>query len=323
MNEEILLKYLQKECSEDELKNLSSWLAESDENRQELFRLEVLYNSGKLKRYSDEKFIQKEKLRFYEHAKKYKQERKQRLTIKRTLQYAAVAVLVLFISVGAYYFNTSYSMQTVAAGQDKVEQLVLPDGTKIWLNKSAVLKYPKKFKGKTRKVLLDGEAYFEVAKNAEQPFIVETELMEVTVLGTMFNLHSPKGANISYITLIEGEVQVKGNDNEGMVILSPGQRAEINRTSRKFYVKETTNASIDAIWHNGLIPFNKATIAEIAKALEEIYKVKVHVDPNVNGTTYSGTLKSQDSISKVLRSLKNSIPIKYEMREDEVYISNK
>lgn len=319
MDEKKLLKYLQNECDELEAARLLEWLSESEENRRELFRLEVAWQLGQLKRYSDKDFVREQKEKLQERIAAAELPRRTFFPL-RMLRYVAACVVFALLAGGAYFFYTSQAMEVLTAGQE-VEQIVLPDGTKVWLNKNSLLKYPKHFGTSKRFASVEGEAYFEVTKNADKPFVVETEAMKITVLGTVFNLNSFTEANTASVTLLEGEVKVEAKADEGLVVLSPGQRAELDKLSGKLYVKSRSQAALDAAWHNKLIPFEQATVEEIAKALEEIYGVKVRIAPDIDKTTYSGTLKNQGSIEKALRSLKNSIPIKYELKSGEVYIS--
>lgn len=316
IDSEILERYLNGQSTEADLITINRWLAESEENRQELFTMEAIYKSSRLNDYSKSSFIDAEKEKFKSRIEEEIETRK--LNVKYWLRYAAAAVVLIALSFGVFKYVSNTSMEVLVANQGKVENVTLSDGTKIWLNKSAKLKYPKKFKGKTRTVELYGEGYFEVAKNAKQPFVVETPDLEITVLGTTFNVSEL--SDVSSVTLIEGEVRVKGLAEEGLIVLSPGQKAELNKTKKSLYVKELSNASVDIVWHNGLIPFDKATIHEIGETLEHLYGVKVHIAPNMPNRTYSGVLKNQDNIATVLRLLKSSTQINYRIEGDNVYI---
>lgn len=115
-------------------------------------------------------------------------------------------------------------MITASSTDGKVKEIVLPDGSKVWLNQSATLRYPREFSNTERDVFLDGEAYFEVTKNRQCPFIVKSEAMRIKVLGTTFNFKCDKSHKLAEATLIEGEIEVKGNNEEGMIILSPDKK---------------------------------------------------------------------------------------------------
>lgn len=321
--EEILIKYLQNNCSEEELEKLNKWLSERSENRREFFSSVALLKSGHLKRYSNPAFIEEEKVKLQERICKEEASTRRKINLKRFLQYAAVAVITAGIAIGIYRFLILDSMQILTTSQEEFKQTVLFDGSKIWLNKSAKLKYPKKFGKKHRTVYFEGEGYFEVTKDVKRPFIVKTQSMEIVVLGTKFNLNCAKDRNVSIITLLEGEVKVKGNNGEGMIVLAPGQKAELNLLTHKLQVRELENVLLETVWHDGLIPFHQASIKDIGKILEQLYHVKVHVDPGTSKATYSGVLKNQDSINTILHLLKYSIPVEYEIKENEVYIRNK
>ena len=123
--------------------------------------------------------------------------------------------------------------------------------------------------------------------------------------------------------MIEGEIEVRGNHDEGMIILSPGQKAELNKTTRRLVVKQV-DAKLDAVWHNDLIPFEQADIFVITRTLERFYDVKIILSPDIKSDkTYSGVLKKKDNIESVLQSLDNSIPINYKIVGDNIFISSR
>ena len=146
--------------------------------------------------------------------------------------------------------------------------------------------------------------------------------MRVRVLGTTFNFKSDKRCRIAEATLIEGEIEVKGNKEEGQIILAPGQRAELNKNNGRLTVKQV-DAKLDAVWHDNLIPFQKADIFTITKALERFYDVKIILSPDIRSDkTYSGVLKKKSTIESVLKSLQNSIPIEYKIVGNNIFISS-
>ena len=243
------------------------------------------------------------------------------------MRYAAIIVLALMIGTGGGYLyyqaDPTRNMITASSTDGKVKEVMLPDGTKVWLNQSATLRYPKEFSESERDVYLDGEAYFEVTKNRRCPFVVESEAMRIKVLGTTFNFKCDKSHKLAEATLIEGEIEVRGNHDEGMIILSPGQKAELNKTTRRLVVKQV-DAKLDAVWHNDLIPFEQADIFVITRTLERFYDVKIILSPDIKSDkTYSGVLKKKDNIESVLQSLDNSIPINYKIVGDNIFISSR
>lgn len=327
LSEDIINKYLTEQCSEEELIEVNAWMKESEENARRLFRLEAVYHLGKFNPYADERRMARAEKQLCKKLNEEKEKQKKTEQRHRWMRYAAAIVAILVIGGGAGYWidrNEADREMMIAAGNEgSVKEVVLPDGTKVWLNHRATLKYPREFSEEERKVYLEGEAYFEVTKNRRKPFIVASDAMRVRVLGTRFNLKCDKRCRIAEATLIEGEIEVKGNKEEGQIILAPGQRAELNRNNGRMTVKQV-DAGMDAVWHDNLIPFMKADIFTITKALERFYEVRIILSPDIRADkTYSGVLKLKSSIESVLKSLQNSIPINYKIVGSNIFISPK
>lgn len=323
LSEEIIDNFLMGKCTEEELRQVNTWISQSEENAHKLFRMEEIYHLGRENYVSDKKKIEQTEKKLYKILSKEKQNKL--LRIRTLMKYAAAIIIVLIIGTGANYWiqnskiNNSIIVET--ASNDNVKEVTLPDGSKVWLNQSTILKYPREFAKTERNVFLEGEAYFEVTKNHAKPFIVQSEAMRVKVLGTTFNFKCNKSGKSAEATLIEGEIEIKGNHEEGMIVLSPGQKAELSRTNKRLTVKQV-DARLDAVWYNNLIPFEKADIYSIAQTLERFYNVKIILAPNIKiDNTYSGVLKRKDSIESVLKSLKNSIPIEYKIVGSSIFIS--
>ncbi len=325
LSEEIINKYLTGQCSEEELVEVNTWMKESEENARQLFRMEEIYHLGKFDQYANEQRILRAEKQLYKKLDEEKSKQKIALNMQRWMKYAAMIAVILVIGGGAGYWlyqnGNNQQMMVAVANEGIVKEVILPDGTKVWLNNSATLKYPREFSEKERNVYLDGEAYFEVTKNRHKPFTVQSDAMRVRVLGTTFNFKSDKNCRIAEATLIEGEIEVKGNKEEGQIILAPGQRAELNKNNGRLTVKQV-NAKLDAVWHDNLIPFQQADIFTISKALERFYDVKIILSPDIQADkTYSGVLKRKSNIESVLKSLQNSIPIDYKIVGNNIFIS--
>ena len=326
LSEEIIDKYLTGKCSQEELIEVNAWMNESEENACQLFRMEEVFHLGKFDTYADEQRMANAEKRLYRKLEQEKKKKDKVLYMHRWMKYAAVIAIIFSISGGIgywfYHNGTDQQMMVAVANEGIVKEVVLPDGTKVWLNNAATLKYPREFSEKERNVYLDGEAYFEVTKNRHKPFTVESDAMRVRVLGTTFNFKCDKRCRIAEATLIEGEIEVKGNKDEGQIVLAPGQRAELNRNSGRLTVKQV-DAKLDAVWRDNLIPFNKANIFAITKALERFYDVKIILSPDIRSDkTYSGVLKKKATIESVLKSLQNSIPIEYKIVGNNIFISS-
>ena len=320
-------KYLTGQCSEEEIIEVNAWMKESEENARQLFRMEEIYHLGKFDRYADEQRIAHAEKLLYKKLDEAKGKQAKLLRMHRWMRYAAVIAVILLMGGGAgywfYHNGADQQLMVAVANEGIVKEVVLPDGTRVWLNNLATLKYPREFSEKERNVYLEGEAYFEVTKNRHKPFTVQSDAMRVRVLGTTFNFKSDKSCRVAEATLIEGEIEVKGNKEEGQIILAPGQRAELNKKSGRLTVKQV-DAKLDAVWHDNLIPFQKADIFTITKALERFYDVKIILSPDIRADkTYSGVLRRKSTIDSVPTSLQNSIPIDYKIVGSNIFISPK
>ncbi|WP_279086821.1 FecR domain-containing protein [Bacteroides acidifaciens] len=327
LSEDIINKYLTGQCSEEELVEVNAWMKESEENARQLFRMEEIYHLGKFNQYADRKQMARAEKQLYKKLDEEKRKQNKILRMHRWMKYAAMIAVILVIGGGSGYWlyqnGNNQHMMVAVANEGIVKEIILPDGTKVWLNNSATLKYPREFSEKARNVYLDGEAYFEVTKNRHKPFTVQSDAMRVRVLGTTFNFKCDKNYQIAEVTLIEGEIEVKGNKEEGQIILAPGQRAELNKNNGRLTVKQV-DAKMDAVWHDNLIPFQKADIFTISKALERFYDIKIILSPDMRADkTYSGVLKKKSTIESVLKSLQNSISIDYKIVGNNIFISPK
>ena len=322
LNEDIIIRYLENRCSEEDFVLINEWMKESDENAGELFRMEEIYQLGKFP-FEEENLVVRAERRL---GRRLENQKKQEVfKLRSVLRYAAAIVGVMVLAAGlAYWFrNKAEELVVASAAHGQVREMLLPDGTKVWLNQSSVLKYPRAFEGKERHVYLDGEAYFEVARNHEKPFMVKSPAMDVRVLGTSFNIKCRPDNSFAETTLIEGEVEVKDKSDKGRITLLPGQKAVLNRVTGRMQVKQV-DPKMEIVWHNDLIPFEKSSIFQIAAALERFYGVKIILSPDVDSTnTYSGVLKKKDNIESVLNSLRNSIPFNYKKVDDNnIFISS-
>ena len=241
------------------------------------------------------------------------------------MRYAAMFIGIFILGGMGYLLLQNYDQPEellAVTTQDTIKELKLPDGTQVWLNKHTTLKYPREFAATGRKVYLEGEGYFEVKRNPEKPFIVQSEAMQVRVLGTVFNLKSDKVKMSAVATLLKGEIEVRGNHEEGMIVLSPGQKAELNGVTRKLVVKQVDTGFEN--WHDNQFIFDKADIYTIARTFENSYGVKIILAPDIDvKKTYSGTLKKKESVEAVLNQVKNAIPIEYKVVGNSVFLSSK
>jgi ferric-dicitrate binding protein FerR (iron transport regulator) len=285
--------------------------------------MEELYHLGRFEKYQDSKRLDRAERELTQRIAALESKHR-RFRMSAWMRYAAVAVIVLCLGsiLGYLQFNKVDNIVATASA-NAVKLVTLPDGTKVWLNHLATLTYPTQFDNDRRDVELEGEAYFEVTKNARRPFTVKSEGMSVRVLGTRFNFNTAVNAYTEEVSLIEGSVQAIGRQDEGMIILTPGQKTVLDKRQHRMSV-EQVNANLDAVWHDNLIPLKNVSIKDIAKILEYFYHVHISFASNVDTSmTYTGVIKRNTTIDSVLIDLTYAVPIHFRINGKNVYLSNK
>ena len=200
--------------------------------------------------------------------------------------------------------NASQYINTIATPKGGQYQVILPDGTKVWLNAASSLRYPAHFSGKARKVTLSGEAYFEVSKALDKakltniPFIVETEQQEVEVLGTHFNINAYTDEPGVKTTLLEGAVRVgpSGHPNKS-VVLKPGEQSYLNENTLKTSAVNTDEA---VAWKNGLFMFKDADLKTVMRAIARWYDVEVSYQGVIPKREFSGEMYRNLNLNQIL-----------------------
>lgn len=194
----------------------------------------------------------------------------------------------------------SYNILTTPRGGQY--QVVLPDGTKVWLNAASRLKYPLAFAGNERLVELEGEAYFETVKNAHQPFKVKAGNFEVQVLGTSFDIMAYKDEKNTHATLISGAVKVASD--KASKLLQPGQQAVMNANAD--IGVNTVNTGEVIAWKNGYFSFRDADIAAVMRQLERWYDVTVSYPSGIPKGTFSGEMGRGLTLTEALKILEQT-----------------
>lgn len=197
--------------------------------------------------------------------------------------------------------NATVQYNTIATPRGGQYQLVLMDGTKVWLNASSSLKFPTAFNGKERKVELTGEGYFEVAKDKSKPFYVSTEGMNIKVLGTHFNVNAYSDEEAIKTTLLEGSVEV--NTSGQIAKLKPGQQAKLQTSGARLQTISNVDLSQVIAWKNGFFSFNDASIQTIMKQFANWYDIDVSYQGKMSEARYSGKVQRNMSLQKVLEVL--------------------
>ena len=192
--------------------------------------------------------------------------------------------------------------------------LELADGTRVWLNTESKLRYPVAFTGEERRVEMEGEVYFEVAKNREKPFIVTVNGVDIRVLGTSFNVSAYQEDVVT--TLVTGKVQLKKGDEQ--VVLLPNQQAIWS--DDKFKVKQV-DARNYVLWKEGIFYFEDVDLETILDDMARWYNVNIfYVNPTLKKMKFSVEIKRYEDINEILRRIEQTKRVKFEIKDRTINV---
>lgn len=223
----------------------------------------------------------------------------------KTIRMAALCLLLL-IPAGGYLLYTSTKPIEVFAAYGEEKHLLLPDRSEVWLNAGTTLRYPRKFSKENRVIYLDGEAYFSVEKDESRPFIVETEMLTVKVLGTQFNIKAYSGEEKAVTTLKSGKVEVHTPAGSPQTLV-PNDQLILHTGSSAVEVVKVAPAETDS-WRRGELIFVNASFREICQTLEKRFKVTI-TDRTEDAYTQLYTVKflKEESLEEIITVLQELI----------------
>jgi len=241
--------------------------------------------------------------------------------------------------------GTTDAFNTISTPKGGQYQIVLPDGSRVWLNAASSIKFPTAFTSSTRNVEMTGEAYMEIVKNPKQPFVVKANGVEIQVLGTIFNLNAYADESAIKTTLISGSVNVKVHTAaeplsslradkldgraKSSVILKPGQQAVVMSLSQRSVsdssnvITVSSNINIDQVmaWKNGWFDFNGANLYDVMRQLERWYDIKVKYEGNIHDVVFEGKMDRGVPLSGVLEVFSLDFQIKTKLDGRTLIIS--
>ena len=307
MDDELLMAYFKGEVSDEEAQRITEWIEAKIEHQryyQQLCRLfEMSYWIEDIPEQTEVAFPKKTKILPWKHY------------VISFMKVAAIFVLGFALH---FFLNwqktTHHELQHqihVPTGQHV--EIMLADGSKVWLNSGSTLTFPSKFNGKKRLVELDGEGFFEVKSDKEHPFIVSTSKYQVKAVGTSFNVYDYQDSPQFEAALLNGKVEVTTNAKKSSaVILTPNQRAALCQGVLKVKPIENTN---NYLWRKGILYFNEPLL-EVFDKLQEYYDVEFQIR-NTSLTRKSpyctGKFRAKDGLEHIIRVLKETNHFDYQI----------
>lgn len=261
----------------------------------------------------------------------HQQERKRKQ--KRILMYVASTAATLLLLIGIRYIITEDVMNSLPhvevmesmadAYDEEVEvptgekmTLMLADGTKIVANSRTIVRYPKHFKGDYREVYVKGEAYFDVAHDAEHPFLVHSDNFRVKVLGTKFNVNN-YDASDSKVVLVQGAVELKTTNND-RVRMKPSELVNLQEGS--FAEKRVVNTEEYTCWMQGMINLDGESVESVSQRLSHYYGVTILFDDEMSADRFYGKLVLSDHVSETLKAIETMTQTRIEIHGDTIYL---
>ncbi|MDR2918681.1 MAG: FecR family protein [Tannerella sp.] len=307
MDKKILYNFFKGQATETEDEAIRKWLKESPDHLQSFIKERKAFDLFLLNAENTESediSIPKNTFRsFY----------------RKDIVRVAASIIITFLISGYFfihiYENNDVAMQTIRVPAGQRLNMTLVDGTEVWLNAQTTLQYPAKFNKKHRTVILDGQAYFNIAKNEKAPFIVNTSFGNVEALGTEFDLFAYSDMSEYETVLINGKVNVSLKDDPTQTkTLSPSHKSYLENGELK---TEFIDDFTELLWKEGLICFKDEPFEIIMKSFEKIYDIRIIIrNPLKRESLYTSKFRVSDGIEYAMRVLQKDAHFSYERDVD-------
>lgn len=309
MDKDLLVRFFEGSASLQEEMQIREWMEASPENYQAFFKERKMFDTMTLLTEEGDN-SRSDKFSVFKGR-----------WFRKLVEMAAVIAITIGVTV--FYQQSSnkehlLAMQKIMVPAGQRISLELSDGTLVWLNSRTKIEYPASFVGNDRKVKLDGEAYFEVTKDAHKPFVVETAKGNIEVLGTKFNVEAYSEDHTFATALMEGSVKVMRGNMQYM--LQPNQLAYLKNGKMNIAPIEDFNLYR---WREGLICFKDESFPNIVKKLEKYYGVDIQIENSaVANYRCTGKFRQSDGVLYALRVLQKDVNFTFKRDEDNhiIYI---
>ena len=327
MKIELLHHLMDGSVTAEERRQLMEWFRQCT-SKEEFFRLfDTAWKDSpdEMPRDVQERMYHRLRRKLDEEAEK-KKKTARHYTRRKIWAWATAACVILALSLTNYQMSnrqkqlaTQHFVVSAAKGQRAF--ITLPDSTKVWLNSETRLSYPADYGLKERNVTLLGEAYFEVARHPDKPFVVRAKDMRVEALGTKFNILAYRDADKMVTSLFSGSVRVSYDDY--MTVLKPHESVEVDLPTHGFTRYTDRNMRETALWREGEITFDGEPLEEITRIISRLYNITICIeDESLKGIDYVGTIRN-NSLENFLDIINLTTPINYEHKGDTVFLKRK
>ncbi len=354
---ELITRVLTGEASVEEKECLIEWIEGSKSNKKLFFEMKDIWEVSQAS--TDNRFNGDESWeRFRNQIEMNEEEEAEEDRNHKLYSFLKIASIVI-VSVSLSWLVFHWTVAKVSASaknevitpQGSKTQIVLPDGTKVWLNSGSKIIYYSDYNRESRAIRLSGEAFFEVVKNPEKPFIVQTGKIDIKAYGTAFNVKSYPSDNFVETTLVNGIVTIERvTTKKTLAVLKPNQKSifykddirpnltRILKLNKQRILKDSiievnanenillaqTNTESQTAWKEQKLYFTSETFDEIATKLERWYGVTIHLQSDeLMNERFTGKFTHNEPLVQVLEAIKITTPISYSIKLNDVYINLK
>jgi ferric-dicitrate binding protein FerR (iron transport regulator) len=325
---DLIAKYYADECTQEEIDSLNIWIADNDKNEQ-IFNqvkqdLELINITNSMNKVNVDSAWEKVKNRIQEADENGSVISKGRtINFSRVLKYAAMAVILLgvgFITNKIHQNTTNNELVEYLSHTEQGKELTLPDGSTVVLNANSKILFDKVFANNERRVVLEGEAFFDVTKNTNKPFIIETNDAEVKVLGTSFNVNANLPNKQVEVFVKTGLVQLSDASNSSnKILIEPGNIGILDNKE----ITKHANIDVNKIaWKTKEIVFKEERLDDVLKTLNKVYNANIVCsDQVVLNLKYTSTFKDQE-IDSILNVICMTFNLKVDYADNKIKLIN-
>lgn len=309
---DLIIGYLEGRLNNDELNRFFIWLEIDSSNKKLFFETKAIFDSIS---YPE---IEKDVHNSWERLSKKR--KKHHLFFKGVISHAVAAIVAILITFAFINFKREPELITKHFGSNGLEADVieLSDGTKITLGPKSTIAYNSLYGKSERKVLLEGEAYFQIAKQKNKPFKVIIDGQEIKALGTRFNVTAYPKDSLFVTTLLEGVVQLTTGKQK--TLLNPDQQLIYNKIKNTITIKQV-DADYSTEWTTGYYHFYEQNLRAILNRMGNVYGVDFEIKSNkINDKLFTGTFYRGQNIKDILQVIHLSVPIKWKMEKNKIDI---
>ncbi len=319
----LIIGYLQGRLDREETDRFYAFVNESAENKRLFFEVKAIYDAGMSSAKEEDMLASWKRLE-----EKINKKNVSVYSLWRHVGSYAAAILVAAVFTSACFLFFGKEKETVSAryiGGDGLEADVveLPDGSQISLGSKTTFHYETDYGKRSRIVYLEGEAFFDIAKEKDKPFIVRTKEQDIEALGTKFNVSAYPQDSLLVTTLLQGSVLLTTGETGEQAILKPNEQMIYNRNTRSSQVYQV-DASLYTSWTTGYYYFPEQNLEAILYRMGHVYGVQFSIgSEELKKRTFTGTFYRGQSIKDIMEIISLSIPIRYKINDHHVIISEK